>query len=488
MKTKFAAFLLFICIACTTEDEQTVLPTYPGGGDQTPNVPVQPTVPKDTNQTPVPPSTSEEQEVLSSFEQKEFLEEVALEFMENVSSTDFDEISDFVNYVRSTYGDDYDWDNVEDWYEVTFDGLLESLGTVTHESETDYWYGTSYEYNYYYSNYKAILLLSNFTGHFTADDNKWKYSTARDLRFFFHDQNGEECELALEYSGDIKKVYMLSDDDWQDYDYEWITDDYYVSNDYYDRTQYTIGVPERVVVSLTRGREVIVKVKVNTDLSSLQGDRFDISRNNASFTSEVNLNNGYTFMLSQMKYNANSDIALSFDVTKNGSSLATVAVSSEITGIPSCNVDAFSSESFDMDDYETDDANAKNAFVKIDILGKVQIQGKVSNVRKYVDYMDEAYDNDESESSFKSYLNMANGLADINLFYNNSSVKQATVKWEAFVDETYYGYTYWDSELILNFYDGTSYSTFEAFFNDTDFKSVIDSFEELVENYEDLVD
>ena len=153
MKTKFAAFLLFICIACTTEDEQTVLPTYPGGGDQTPNVPVQPTVPKDTNQTPVPPSTSEEQEVLSSFEQKEFLEEVALEFMENVSSTDFDEISDFVNYVRSTYGDDYDWDNVEDWYEVTFDGLLESLGTVTHESETDYWYGTSYEYNYYYSNY-----------------------------------------------------------------------------------------------------------------------------------------------------------------------------------------------------------------------------------------------------------------------------------------------------------------------------------------------
>ena len=40
---------------------------------------------------------------------------------------------------------------------------------------------------------------------------------------------------------------------------------------------------------------------------------------------------------------------------------------------------------------------------------------------------------------------------------------------------------------MLNFYDGSSYSTFDAFFNDKDFKSVIDAFEKLADNYASLI-
>ena len=40
---------------------------------------------------------------------------------------------------------------------------------------------------------------------------------------------------------------------------------------------------------------------------------------------------------------------------------------------------------------------------------------------------------------------------------------------------------------MLNFYDGSSYSTLEAFFNDKDFKSVIDAFEKLADNYASLI-
>jgi hypothetical protein len=38
------------------------------------------------------------------------------------------------------------------------------------------------------------------------------------------------------------------------------------------------------------------------------------------------------------------------------------------------------------------------------------------------------------------------------------------------------------------FYDGSSYSTFSAFFNESDFKAVVDDFKKLLEKYKDLVD
>jgi hypothetical protein len=38
------------------------------------------------------------------------------------------------------------------------------------------------------------------------------------------------------------------------------------------------------------------------------------------------------------------------------------------------------------------------------------------------------------------------------------------------------------------FFDGSSYSTFKAFFNSDDFESVINQFEDLLDDYKDLVD
>jgi hypothetical protein len=55
-------------------------------------------------------------------------------------------------------------------------------------------------------------------------------------------------------------------------------------------------------------------------------------------------------------------------------------------------------------------------------------------------------------------------------------------------EERGYSYSYWTYEPILNFFDGSTYSTFEAFFNDTDFKALIDLFEDLVDDYDKLID
>ena len=439
------------------------------------------------NTDPVTPVTPDASEAMSSAKQKEYLETVALEFMDLMPSSDFSEIADLGQYMNDTYGDDYDWESVGDWAEDIFDASKEALGTKTTESDTDKWGSYTYKYNYIYTNYKAVLLASNFVGHFTAQNGKWTLSKANDLQFIFKDKSGKECIIKLETSGNVKKVYAFNEDDWQDYD--WNENGYtYTSNEYYDRTQYTIGVPEKIVVTLTQGGNQVVKTTVNVDLGSITNEQFDISKNSLTVSASVELNNGYKFDCSQVAYTANSKASATFVMSKNGTSLVSAAVSGDISGIPSCNVDAFSSDNFDVDDYNTDDANAKNAFVKLDIIGKVQIQGTVSDVRKFADYINDADDNDTNEATYKSYINQANGLADVNLFYDGKATKQASIKLEPFVDETWNGKTWWTVEPVIYFYDGSSYSTFEAFFNETDFKKVIDTFKTLSNKYADLID
>ena len=444
-----------------------------GGDDDSVDSPI-------VNPDPIVPEEPSKNEAMTPLEQKEYLDVIARGFMDKTPASDFNEISKLCNHISNTYTDSYDWDEVGDWGSEIFESLKESLGTTDKEQEKDSWG----EYNYIYTNYKALVMASNFKGQFKAIGNKWELSKADDLQFIFSDQHGKECVLKLVTSGNVKKVFIGNIDEWVDYKSN-STDDYYISNDYYDRTQLTVGVPENIVVTLTQGGSQVVKVTVKLNIGDLSNDKFDLSKNQLTASTLVELNNGYKFNVSQVAYNGNNKTSVSFDMSKNGESLASVAFSSDISGIPSCNIDAMVSGNIDEEDFNN--SNMKNVYVKLDIMGKLQIQGTLSDVRKFTDYINEADDNDDDEKTFKSYVNQANSLANFNLFYDGKSTKQATVTLEAFEEESWNGMKYWYMEPMLNFYDGSSYSTFDAFFNDKDFKSVIDAFEKLADNYASLI-
>ena len=429
---------------------------------------------------PIKPEEPSKNEAMTPLEQKEYLDVIARGFMDKTPASDFNEISKLCNHISNTYTDNYDWDEVGDWGSEIFESLKESLGTTDKEQEKDSWG----EYNYIYTNYKALVMASNFKGQFKAIGNKWELSKADDLQFIFSDQHGKECVLKLVTSGNVKKVFIGNIDEWVDYNSDY-SNDYYISNDYYDRTQLTVGVPENIVVTLTQGGSQVVKVTVKLNIGDLSNDKFDLSKNQLTASTLVELNNGYKFNVSQVAYNGNNKTSVSFDMSKNGESLASVAFSSDISGIPSCNIDAMVSGNIDEEDFNN--SNMKNVYVKLDIMGKLQIQGTLSDVRKFTDYINEADDNDDDEKTFKSYVNQANSLANFNLFYDGKSTKQAIVTLEAFEEESWNGIKYWYMEPMLNFYDGSSYSTFDAFFNDKDFKSVIDAFEKLADNYASLI-
>ena len=444
-----------------------------GGDDDSVDSPI-------VNPDPIVPEEPSKNEAMTPLEQKEYLDVIARGFMDKTPASDFNEISKLYNHISNTYTDNYDWDVVGDWGSEIFESLKESLGTTDKEQDKGSWG----EYNYIYTNYKALVMASNFKGHFKAIGNKWELSKADDLQFIFSDQHGKECVLKLVTSGNVKKVFIGNIDEWVDYNYDY-SNDYYISNDYYDRTQLTVGVPENIVVTLTQGGSQVVKVTVKLNIGDLSNDKFDLSKNQLTASTLVELNNGYKFNVSQVAYNGNNKTSVSFDMSKNGESLASVAFSSDISGIPSCNIDAMVSGNIDEEDFNN--SNMKNVYVKLDIMGKLQIQGTLSDVRKFTDYINEADDNDDDEKTFKSYVNQANSLANFNLFYDGKSTKQATVTLEAFEEESWNGIKYWYMEPMLNFYDGSSYSTFDAFFNDKDFKSVIDAFEKLADNYASLI-
>lgn len=444
-----------------------------GGDDDSVDSPI-------VNPDPIVPEEPSKNEAMTPLEQKEYLDVIARGFMDKTPASDFNEISKLCNHISNTYTDNYDWDEVGDWGSEIFESLKESLGTTDKEQEKYSWG----EYNYIYTNYKALVMASNFKGQFKAIGNKWELSKADDLQFIFSDQYGKECVLKLVTSGNVKKVFIGNIDEWVDYKSN-STDDYYISNDYYDRTQLTVGVPENIVVTLTQGGSQVVKVTVKLNIGDLSNDKFDLSKNQLTASTLVELNNGYKFNVSQVAYNGNNKTSVSFDMSKNGESLASVAFSSDISGIPSCNIDAMVSGNIDEEDFNN--SNMKNVYVKLDIMGKLQIQGTLSDVRKFTDYINEADDKDDDEKTFKSYVNQANSLANFNLFYDGKSTKQATVTLEAFEEESWNGMKYWYMEPMLNFYDGSSYSTFDAFFNDKDFKSVIDAFEKLADNYASLI-
>ena len=444
-----------------------------GGDDDSVDSPI-------VNPDPIKPEEPSKNEAMTPLEQKEYLDLIARGFMDKTPASDFNEISKLYNHISNTYTDNYNWDEVGDWGSEIFESLKESLGTTDKEQEKYSWG----EYNYIYTNYKALVMASNFKGQFKAIGNKWELSKADDLQFIFSDQYGKECVLKLVTSGNVKKVFIGNIDEWVDYNYDY-SNDYYISNDYYDRTQLTVGVPENIVVTLTQGGSQVVKVTVKLNIGDLSNDKFDLSKNQLTASTLVELNNGYKFNVSQVAYNGNNKTSVSFDMSKNGESLASVAFSSDISGIPSCNIDAMVSGNIDEEDFNN--SNMKNVYVKLDIMGKLQIQGTLSDVRKFTDYINEADDNDDDEKTFKSYVNQANSLANFNLFYDGKSTKQATVTLEAFEEESWNGMKYWYMEPMLNFYDGSSYSTFDAFFNDKDFKSVIDAFEKLADNYASLI-
>lgn len=416
--------------------------------------------------------------------QKMYLEDVALELNAKMPVEDFRHYIELANYVYNQHEDD-DWDNVGDWAEDILDGLMIDLHHTEREEESYNSYYYSYVQTNIYSCYKSTILASNFLGRWESRNGKWTYSPADDLQFTFKNKSQQDCVLRLKTSGNVAKVHLFDLDDWQDDDPTKEINGTYYYTDYYDRTAYTIGVPERIEVTLTEGSTELVSQTIVTDLSSITSEEFDLSRSTLTFSSTTKFNNGYTINVENIKYNATGTSGRT-TLVKNNETLLSATFSSDLKNVPKKTL----TDWYNMDDDEIEKVlenttNSNGAF-SLNILGKIQVKGILNDVHKLVDALDEAYDNDEDEKAFKSALDKANSCFDVTIYYNGGIAKQAYMTLTPFFEDSWYS-SWWDAECTINFPDGTSYS-FDEYFNEDDFKDLIDAIEDQGDDAEDMWD
>lgn len=416
-----------------------------------PNNPDTPNTPGDNNQG---------ETKLDSESQKLKLQATAQKFMKEVPADEMRNLSQLADYVNDAYIDNSKFSNdvVTDWFKKLIDSNLSPDGK---KDFNNYW---REEY------YKRIIELSQFKGKFVAGKGGWTKSNADDLQFEFKDQNGITCVLTLKTSGKTAKVYV--GETWGDCYSEKIEEvngEYWKWVDVIEKNY--VYVPEHITMTLLQGGNTLVSAEVNIDHSQFLGPEYDLSKDAVSTNATVKINN-YVWVIDRAAHNGKEGSAyVKGSMSKAGKTLVSFEASAADTKL-------------DKDGELLQGGAAK---VSVNILDEVQIKGTCSNVKTFADYLDKADQFEENESQFKSYVNQANSLLNLGIYFNGGSMRQAKVQLECFEDG--YAYEkYWTYEPVLVFDDNSTYSTFTAFFNETSFREVINSFEDLVRSYEKLIE
>jgi len=395
-------------------------------------------------------------------EDKKFLEETGIQFLNQVKASDFRNITKSVSKL-----DEYDADALEDWSEDCLNAVKTALGgSYTEEGK--------YGYIYQYTDYKYLLKASTFTGHFIVRNNKWvKESDASDLQFTFTDPNGNVCVARATASGSTKTIHVIDDDDSQGRNGN-------VRN--YDRNKYYIDVPSHVEATYTIGGKEMVRVSVDIDVSAL-GEEWDLSSQGASTSVNVRIakeNGGqYDIVVNRAGYHAGSGAFVDFSMSNDGKVILTAEANVAGTvNITSTNV-------YDEPEIAPEDLGA--AYANVDILGRVQVKSTINNVGNFIKYLEDADDKDDDKNEHRRMVGRANNELNAEFFYNGGSDSRGTLAMESFEKDSWGSKKRYEVRPIITFTsDGSSYAL-DSYFNEDAFQTVVDTYKNLIDDFNDLL-
>ena len=431
--------------------------------------------------------------------QKEFIEDAAIDLLNLFPAQNFESQISLGQDIQKIC-DTYRWDNVEGWA----DDALKTCQTLLNQysEKTDEWvseYNKTRElYFKYTSIYSELLAVSNFTGHFVANNRAWDYSPSEGLQFDFKDKGGNECVIVLSTEGENTNVKIPSVHAYYGYDIsrEEKGDSLLIYYSYYhDKYNIQLVIPETITLSLSRSGTSVVKLTLNTKFGSLTGDScLDLSTSVIGIHSELQMDNGYRFVADNVLYKGNENVLVQAHAYKDEDELLSFEVSGAIQGMPQLlfadeGEDAF--KKYFQDDIKTDRSDVSDLNIKIDIHKKIQIAGSVSSLRKLWEYTDKANEFYLEETKFKQYVSSINETIDMGLYFNGYDTKQANVIVEAFPRSSWYDdveRVRWNMRPVIVLSDGSQTSTFDDYFDEREFNKLISVFESLLDDYEEMAD
>jgi hypothetical protein len=390
--------------------------------------------------------------VLNVGEQKEFLEATGKEALNYFNSTEFDNLKSIADVVS-----DYDTDKLEDWAEDALDACTQEVSSKGY--------------------FKRILSAAQYSGHFTVKSGKWVEvgdASANELRFSFT-ANNKNYEFTVNAGGAEKQIFISTTEE----------DGYWNGRRYeYDEYDNYVVVPEHIVAKLTENGSTLVESTINIDLSSVTGNEIDLSCDALSVTMESKIND-YVITLSKCSYKPESDtgIQVTTSIKKSGTSILSATLTSGVSG--------YDEDKIDWEEADFGDLQLKGCKVSVDLLGKVQIKGLITDLVTFANNLNEAenikYEDSKSGTRFKGYVKNANDcITNASVYYNGTSVKQATFYIESFYEEAAnrYASSHWEYEPVIKFSDESTYNTISTFFSEINFSSLVKTFNNLVDDYE----
>lgn len=390
-----------------------------------------------------------ENQTLDADAQKEKLEQVASKM---ISLCDVDEYEDFmqicaeaVGYGSYIFDEYYDFSELEDEWEE----MAEDFFSQEEISDTE-------------TRYFLYLFLSNIEGTVEFGENKATYKKGSDIKVIFHGEDGDKWEAEITPKK-LKTVYLG----------EWMDEYYGFDYDTYEELWYTdyynvyVEVPASLSATLKRNGSTVAAVSFSIEHNF---DKNEPEFENAyiSFNCEIQIDD-----LKLIASKAMIDAEKGKIECKTALYKGDIFIFSESF---SANVD------YELDEYEAIVEGGAVEF-KTNILGEIQIEGKCTDLARIAELSDSDI---ESEKELERVTDIMNSLIDIRLYYDGTSTEQASIELEPMMEiDEYYGDSYYWSEPVIVFNDGSRYLFYE-YFDEDSFSFLISKFERMVEEYEAL--
>lgn len=387
-------------------------------------------------------------EVLDSETQKEKLEQVAMKLMDVFPAKDFEDILEDTDILMShcdAYFTDYDYD----WSEL--EEAMEEIGETLYSEDQK----GDYKWEYTYT-----LFLSNCTGVVTLDKDKASYKDSKDTRLIIKDVQGEDWEIKVTPEG-LKKVFLGE-----------FLETYY-DGEYTDVYNVTVEIPSSLSLEIKKGGKFFASAEVRFDYS-ISKDGVDVEKDRIGVELDIKVDD-LVLTVRNAAYNASTGKLEFSHSLKKGEYFIwseSVAVTADLEYYE------------DEDGYiYVEDWNGEVDF-EMNILGEIQIRGTLNDLERLAGYLEDDY---ESERDCERGAENATELVDLGVYYDGTSVRQASIEFDPVVYDEGYGYEYYWIEPVIVFEDGSRYLFYE-YFDDEIFDDLVAAFEDFIYDYEDMVE
>ena len=408
--------------------------------------------------------------VLSPDEQKDFLVDVGEELINTFNPNDQKEAVELADELYYKYKN-YDWDAIGEEFEDELDDI--------YSTEFESFFGMprrmidviNGKKKVSLENKEILLTLSKFGRIIEFDDkNKTVKITKTDdpsVVAKFSDSEGTKCELKVWGEGkEIEGSYTYEDGHW-DYNYdEWVSD---------GKRTIRVKVPRTIKMHLKHGSNSLISFTFNWDsnIKDYVNTSLNLQVINLVFAEETKVSTTEASAVFSFSYGDKGLIAAAVNLPKY--ELIDWEGGKDITEEEGENW----LEEYD-DKYKSMLGKVGQGEVKLDIFGKVQLRGGVTDgaalVDAYYNWGDKYYNDEQDEC--QDLCDLLNKYIYLSVYYNNTTTEQAKLLMQVYED--YYGY---DIEPIMYFPQDETSIAVMTYFNSSKFLGLVNLVEELANGY-----